>query len=158
MQQQGLLRIKPDDLPRANHKSIRNIIDKSYKRKIEEGHFYEDYLAHKENNPNHIEWQMDCVQGIQGKDEKVFLTLQIVEIKFLFIFIIDHQTSDDVSNKLKQFKSFFKDDKLNKILNILLTDNGHEFIALDKLKESLPNETNIFYCHPYSSFEKDNYI
>ena len=151
---QGLLRLKPDNLPRANHKSIRNVIDKSYKRKIEEGHFYEDYLAHKENNPNHIEWQMDCVQGIHGKDEKVFLTLQIVEIKFLFIFIIDHQTSDDVSNKLKQFKSFFKDDKLDKILNILLTDNGHEFIALDKLKESLPNETNIFYCHPYSSFEK----
>ena len=31
---------------------------------------------------------MDCVQGIQGKDEQVFLTLQIVEIKFIFIFII----------------------------------------------------------------------
>lgn len=150
----GLLRLKPNDLPRANRKRITNNYDKSYKRDIQDGHFFEDYLSYKNNNPNDIEWQMDCVQGIQGKDEHVFLTLQIVEIKFLFIFIINSQTTDEVANKLKEFKSYFKDDTLDRILNILLTDNGHEFIMLDKLKESLPSNTNIFYCHPYSSYEK----
>lgn len=150
----GSLRLKPSDLPRANKRKVANNIDKSYKREIEPGHLFEDYLTHKEKNSNAIEWQMDCVQGIQGKEEQVFLTLQIVEIKFLFVFIINHQTADEVANKLKEFRNYFKNNELDKILNILLTDNGHEFIVLNKLKDSLPSNTNIFYCHPYSSFEK----
>ena len=38
-------------------------------------------------------------------------------------------------------------------MEILLTDNGHEFIKLDELQQIL-KKTNIFYCHPYSSCEK----
>lgn len=148
------LRLKSFELPRYSKKSKdKKTNDKSYKREIE-GHTYENYCDFKTKNPNAIEWQMDCVQGIQGKDEQVFLTLQIVEIKFIFIFIISHQTAEEVSNKLSQFKNYFPKNELEKILEILLTDNGHEFINLEKLKESLPDNTNIFYCHPYSSFEK----
>ena len=41
----------------------------------------------------------------------------------------------------------------NKILEILLTDNGSEFKDIKTLIEVFPN-INIYYCHPYSSFEK----
>lgn len=148
----GLLRLQSSDLPRANTKKKTIEIDKSYKRDIS-GHTYEDYEKYKLNNPQAIEWQMDCVQGIQGKDEPVLLTLQIVEIKFLFIFIINKQTADAVLEKLKEFKECFSIRKFNKLLEILLTDNGHEFIKLNELLALLP-KTNIFYCHPYSSSEK----
>lgn len=147
-----LLRLKTNDLPRANSKRKNKEIDKSYKRDII-GHTYEDYEKYKNNKPLAIEWQMDCVQGIQGKDEPVFLTLQIVQIKFLFIFIINNQTADAVLKKLKEFKKYFSIRKFNKLLEILLTDNGHEFIKLKELLTILP-KTNIFYCHPYSSCEK----
>lgn len=91
----GLLRLKPSDLPRATSKAKRKEIDKTYKRDVT-GHTYENYLNFIKKNPSAIEWQMDCVQGIQGADEPVFLTLQIVKIKFLFIFIIKRQTADEV--------------------------------------------------------------
>lgn len=38
-------------------------------------------------------------------------------------------------------------------MNILLTDNGHEFINTDEIL-SISNEIHLFYCHPYSSYEK----
>ena len=147
----GHLRLKTSDLPRTNQRNKKKKLDKSYKRNIE-GHTYEDYIEYKKNN-NAIEWQMDCVQGIQGKEEPVLLTLQIVEIKFLFAFIITRQTAEKVIEKLTQFKNYFNKDLFNKIFEILLTDNGHEFIKLNELIALLP-KTNIYYCHPYSSFEK----
>lgn len=103
--------------------------------------------------PNAVEWQMDCVQGIQGKEEPVLLTLQIVEIKFLFAFVIARQTAKKVIDKLAEFKNYFNEESFNKIFEILLTDNGHEFIKLDELMR-LFSKTSIYYCHPYSSFEK----
>lgn len=148
----GLLRLKTSDLPRASKKREKKDVDKSYKRDIT-NHTYEDYEEYKNNHPLAIEWQMDCVQGIQGKNEPVFLTLQIVQIKFLFIFIIDKQTANAVLKKLKEFKGYFSAKRFNKLLEILLTDNGHEFIKLDELLTVLP-KANIFYCHPYSSCEK----
>ena len=147
-----LLRLKISDLPRANSKPKNTEKDKSYKRNIT-GHTYEDYTDFKDKHPLAVEWQMDCVQGIQGKDEPVLLTLQIVKIKFLFAFIINKQTADEVIKKLNEFKGYFNIRKFNKLLEILLTDNGHEFIKLDELQQIL-KKTNIFYCHPYSSCEK----
>lgn len=148
----NLLRLKTTDLPRAKQCKKKQEVDRSYKREIT-GHTYEDYTRKKEQRPNAIEWQMDCVQGIQGKQEPVLLTLQIVEIKFLFAFIITRQTAEKVIEKLTEFKSYFNEDLFNKIFEILLTDNGHEFIKLNELMSLLP-KTSIYYCHPYSSFEK----
>lgn len=146
------LRLKSSDLPRSKRTVKHEEIDKNYKRNID-GHTYEDYLEVIKDNPNIIEWQMDCVQGIQGKDEQVFLTLQIVKIKFLFIFILNYQTQNEVIKKLQEFNEILKSDKLNKLIELLLTDNGHEFIDLDKLIEVI-GHNHIYYCHPYSSFEK----
>ncbi len=119
------LKLKSSDLPRTKRKIKHEETDKNYKRNID-GHTYENYLSVLNNNPDIIEWQMDCVQGIQGKNEQVFLTLQIVKIKFLFIFILKHQTNDEVIKKLKAFNEILKSDKLNKLIELLLTDNGHE--------------------------------
>ena len=35
----------------------------------------------------------------------------------------------------------------------MLTDNGHEFINLEKLTKTI-GTNHVYYCHPYSSFEK----
>jgi len=148
----GRLRLKTSDLPRANIIKNKQLKDKTYKRNIE-GHTYEDYQAKICSNPDIIEWQMDCVQGIQGKNESVFLTLQIVRIKFLFVFIIKAQTQEAVAEKLKNFYGILNADSINKLIELLLTDNGHEFIDLDRLTEIL-NTNDIYYCHPYSSCEK----
>ena len=152
--ERGQLALKKSDLPRCRKTKQKEVKDKSYKRDIE-GHTYEDYNSYKEENPNAIETQMDTVEGIKENDAPVFFTIEIVDIKFILIFKLTSQNAKEVSNKLKLLKQILGNEIIEKIFEILLTDNGKEFIRLDDLKEILPN-ANIFYCHPYSSYEKGN--
>lgn len=152
--ERGQLALKKSDLPRCRKTKQKEVRDKSYKRDID-GHTYEDYNSYKEENPNAVETQMDTVEGIKENDAPVFFTIEIVDIKFILIFKLTSQNAKEVSNKLKLLKQILGNEIIEKIFEILLTDNGKEFIRLDDLKEILPN-ANIFYCHPYSSYEKGN--
>lgn len=152
--ERGQLALKKSDLPRCRKIKQKEVKDKSYKRDIE-GHTYEDYNSYKEENPNAAETQMDTVEGIKENDAPVFFTIEIVDIKFILIFKLTSQNAKEVSNKLKLLKEILGEKVIEKIFEILLTDNGKEFIRLDDLIEILPN-ANIFYCHPYSSYEKGN--
>ena len=146
------LPIKSSDLPRCNRKQKSIDKDKDYKRNIE-GCTYNDYEKFKKNKPDACETQMDTVEGIKENDAPVILTLEIVPINFLFMFKIDSQTIDEVVKKLSYFKNIIGKEVFDKIMEILLTDNGKEFINIEKIK-SVSDKINLFYCHPYSSFEK----
>lgn len=148
------LDIKPSDLPRKR-KEKKEQVDKNYKRGNIDGHTYDDFMNYKANNPKDNEMQMDTVEGIKENNTPVILTLQIVEIKFLFMFKIDSQTNDKVIEKLIYLRNILSEKLFNKIMKILLTDNGKEFINLDAFIDNF-NGINIFYCHPYASFEKSN--
>lgn len=149
---QEYLLINSSDLPRYRKKTKNKNKDKNYKRTIE-GHTYEDYENYKKNKPKAIEMQMDTVEGIKENNAPVLLTLEIVDINFLFIFKIDSQTIENVVEKLTYLKNIISSKVFNKIMEILLTDNGKEFIDVDKIT-SISSSINIFYCHPYSSYEK----
>lgn len=153
--ERGQLEIKKSDLPRCRKKRTKEIAkDKTYKREIK-GHTYEDYILYGEKNSNAVETQMDTVEGIKENNAPVFLTLELVKIKFIFIFKLNSQTAKDVCDKLNYFKETMGNEIIKVIFEILLTDNGKEFIRLDELENILPN-SNIFYCHPYASYEKGN--
>ena len=140
------LPIKSSDLPRCRRKK-REKLDTNYKRNIKG---CEDY---KENNSEAIEIQMDTVEGIKENNAPVLLTLEIVSINFLFIFKIDSQAKDDVIKKLTYFKDLIGQKTFDKLMEILLTDNGKEFYIGEEIL-SLSSNIHLFYCHPYSSFEK----
>ena len=146
------LPIKSSDLPRTNRKAKSKDKDTDYKRDIK-NHTYEDYEKYKKSNPKSIETQMNTVEGIKENNAPVLLTLEIVEINFLFIFKIDSKTIEKVKEKLSYFKDVIGKDAFDKIMELLLTDNGVEFINIDEIN-SISSSINIFYCHPYSSFEK----
>lgn len=152
---EGRLRLKSNDLPRCRKQTIKKQ-NKEYKN-IEsiEGHTYNDYIKYKEEHKCVVETQMDTVIGITNASDPVILTLEIVEISFMFIFKLDSKTFEETIKKLKEFENNINKEIFNEILEILLTDNGSEFKRVSKIVESFPN-INIFYCHPYSSFEKGN--
>lgn len=145
------LKLKSSDLPRVR-KSKSDKKDKSYKKDIS-GLSYEDYILYKAKNINACEIQMDTVEGVKENNAPVILTLEIVEINFLFMFKIDSQTSDCVIKKLNEFKEILTPNVFNSLFEILLTDNGKEFSNVEELKY-LSSSLNLFYCHPYSSYEK----
>lgn len=149
----GNLKLKTSDLPR-NRKQKSVLPDRQYKNKESlKGHTYEDYEEYKHKHPSAIETQMDTVIGIIDGNDPVILTLEIVEISFMFIFKLDKKTFDNTLKKLKQFENIITTEVFNKLLEILLTDNGSEFKSISKITELFSN-INIFYCHPYSGFEK----
>lgn len=145
------LELKSSDLPRCR-KRKKEEKDRTYKNKNIEGHTYEDYEKYKELNQKDNEMQLDTVEGIKENNAPVLLTIEVVEIHFLFLFKINAQTSEEVKFKLKYLNSLLGPELTNKLFKILLTDNGKEF-PLNALQEALPS-SNIFYCHPYSSYEK----
>lgn len=97
--------------------------------------------------------QMDTVEGIKENNAPVLLTLEIVPINFLFMFKIDSQTKDAVIKKLTYFKDLIGQETFDKLMEILLTDNGKEFYIGEEVL-TLSSNIHLFYCHPYSSFEK----
>ena len=145
------LPIKSSDLPRCRRKK-KEKVDTSYKRDIKD-HTYEDYTNYKIANPMAIEMQMDTVEGIKENYVPVILTLEIVPINFLFIFKIDSQTKDEVIKKLTYFKDLIGQETFDKLTEILLTDNGKEFYIGEEVL-TLSSNIHLFYCHPYSSYEK----
>ena len=127
--------------------------DKSYKKINIDGHTFEDYISYKENNPNDIEMQMDTVEGVKGANQAAILSLQIVPIKFLLLFKLSSKTFEYVLSQLKTLEGFLTKEVFSNLFKILLTDNGIEFYDITTICESFP-DINLFYCHPYSSYEK----
>ncbi len=148
----GQLRLKRTDLPRKRTNTNKEEVDKTYKRNVE-GHTYEDYEKYHNDNPNAIEMQMDTVEGVKNNNEPVILTLKIVKIQFLLMFKLDRKTNNDVIKALSNLEDKITKETFDKIIEILLTDNGAEFISIEKFKEVFES-INIFYCHPYASYEK----
>ena len=149
------LRLRYSDLPR-NQKKKKQKRDTLYKNEEKiKGHTFEDYQYYKSKNKKALETQMDTVVGIVDADDPVMLTLEIVKIKFLFIIKLDRKTFNQTLNKLKNFKDNITPNIFNKIMEILLTDNGSEFKDVKTIVKTFP-EINFFYCHPNASYEKGN--
>lgn len=145
------LKLKSYNLPRTR-KNKSETINKNYKKNITD-HTYEDYNFYKLNNLTSCEIQMDTVEGAKINNAPVILTLEIVKINFLFMFKIDSQTSECVVTKLHEFKEVLSPRIFDILFETLLTDNGKEFSDIEGITK-LSDHLNLFYCHPYSSYEK----
>ena len=97
-------------------------------------------------------WEMDCVCG---KGRSVLLVLTERKTRREILHPMDSQSSRNVVrfiNKLerkygKQFKKIFKS---------ITVDNGSEFSDSKGMEKSIFNgqRTKVYYCHPYSSWER----
>lgn len=122
-------------------------------------HKYVDYLEYIKRHPNALIVQLDTVIGC-ANGNKSLLTIHLVQYKFQFGFLLDNHTAGEVYQKISAFMNKLKalDDEYGFALNYrfsecLLTDNGPEFDSLLELEKEF-DCCHIFYCRPYSSFEK----
>lgn len=112
-----------------------------------------------EQRPEYIEtreefghWEMDCVCG---KGRSVILVLTERKTRREILHPMESQSAKNVVrfiNKLekkygKQFKKIFKS---------ITVDNGSEFSDVKGMEKSIFNgqRTKVYYCHPYSSWER----
>ena len=158
----GVFSLKNIDLPKKvsykPRKKKDESLEKQYKRKLAllKGRTYNDYLDFILKHPNMNICEMDTVEG-NKESVKVLLTIIIKETKFMFIRLLDKKNVQSVNFQIDLFKNKLGIKLYSKVFRIILTDNGSEFfdpLHIEYDYDTGIKKTNVFYCKPYSSWQK----
>ena len=153
----GLLRTKRGDMlcscmmKTRTRKPIEHKVDK----KCRIGRTYADFEAFRMKHQDIPVVEMDSVIGRPGG--KTLLTMQFNSCGMMLLFLRPRNTSQsviDVFNELEQSLGF---DCFRMLFPVILTDNGPEFsnpAALEVSPFRGQLKTKIFYCDPYSAYQK----
>lgn len=99
-------------------------------------------------------WEMDCVCG-PTKDVLLVLTERLTRKEL--IFPMQNQTAKNVVKILNSLE-FKYGRKFKQIFKSITVDNGPEFSDFNGMERSIfgkkNKRTNVYYCHPYSSYER----
>lgn len=156
-QSKGYLSIKAIDLPRKvkfkpRAKGYREYVPSGVKK----NRTYDDFLEYIKKN-NITNWiEMDTVIGRIGG--KVLLTLNFNLCNFMMAFLLNSKSAKDVTNCFKELRILFKNSslELNKLMPVILTDNGGEFSNVSGIENNLNSKKDIrlFFCRPMRSSDK----
>ena len=116
-----------------------------------------------ENRPDEINtrdefghWEMDTVVGKKGASKKSLLVLTERKTRKEIIFMLKAHTTAEVVKSLDRLERKLGA-KFRKIFKTITVDNGAEFQDYEGMERSRRNKkkrTTIYYCHPYSSWER----
>jgi len=143
----GIFEFGPLDFPRIVKYKKRKNSNKRRTRKEREilvNRKYTDFIEFTSNNPDLNVVEMDTVEGLQT-ESYCFLTLLWRKSKFMLIFKLESQTTEEVS---RIFKTLFQ---------VILTDNGHEFFDVNNIEcihSTGEYVTHLFFCDPHASSQK----
>lgn len=123
-------------------------------RAFREGRNYSDFQKLIKEQPALNIVEMDTVEGIKGG--KVLLTMMFRSCSLMLIFLLESKTQTEVQRIFDEITSAIGVDAFNKMFQVILTDGGSEFQHPSKLEtaECSTNRTHIYYCDPYSSWQK----
>ena len=96
---------------------------------------------------------MDCVCG---STKSTLLVLSERLTRKELIFKMPNQKSNSVIKCIDSLERKYGS-KFKKIFKSITVDNGSEFSNFKGIEKSIystKNRTNLFYCHPYSSWER----
>lgn len=123
---------------------------------IRTGRTLENMNNYLETHPNANIVEMDTVIG-KFEDKKCILTLYFRNSKLMLMFLIDKYKPASVTTIFNNLKNKLGNEKFKELFEIILTDNGWEFSKPDELEinhKTGEKLINIFYCDPYSSWQK----
>lgn len=98
---------------------------------------------------------MDCVEGKKGT-KKTFLVLTERYSRYEIIRIMKDHTAASVIKALNSIERLYGAD-FYKIFQTITIDNGSEFSDYEGLEKScrlVGSRTAVYYCHPYSAYER----
>lgn len=102
-------------------------------------------------------WEMDTVIGKKGESKHSLLVLTERKTREELMFLLMEHTTEQVVSCINRLEEQWGD-KFSRIFKTITVDNGTEFSDCDGLQKSIlqdgENRTKIYYCHPYSSYER----
>ena len=103
-------------------------------------------------------WEMDTVVSGKGKGKTCLLVLTERKTLEEIIRIMPNKKAESTQKTLDQLEKELGAKKFRNKFKTITVDNGIEFLGQEKLEKSAINKklprTTIYYCHPYSSWER----
>ena len=117
---------------------------------------YDDFQKFISNHPDFNIVEMDTVEGLKDEND-CFLTLLWRKSKFMLIFKLESQTSEEVSRIFNILQTLIPYDDYKRLFEVILTDNGHEFfdvLNIECMHSTGEQVTKLFFCDPHMSCQK----
>lgn len=103
-------------------------------------------------------WEMDTVVGARGKGKECLLVMSERCTREEIIIRIPNKESISVVTALNRLERKLGTKNFTATFQTITTDNGVEFLDFKGIelghRNKKKNRTKIYYCHPYSSFER----
>ena len=113
--------------------------------------------AEEINQRVHVgDWEMDSVIGGKGS-KKCLVVLTERRTRYELAFIVPDHTAGSVVKVLNRIERRLGRTRFRLMFRSITVDNGCEFQDCDALEQSClckAQRTKVFYCHPYSSWER----
>lgn len=146
---QGLTCIKNIDLPLKLRRNTKKQRVRANKKKL--GKSIEERPASIDSREEFGHWEIDTVIGEKSGKDNVLLTIAERKTRQFIIRKIDAKSANAVMAELNKIREECGE-RFSTVFKTITGDNGSEFADLSTL-ESI-TDTNIYFTHPYSSFEK----
>lgn len=101
-------------------------------------------------------WEMDTVVGQRGKSKHSLLVLTERKTREEIMFLLEERTAANVVDCVNELEKKWGD-LFGQVFKTITVDNGTEFSDCEGLEKSILQDgerTKVYYCHPYSSYER----
>ena len=119
---------------------------------------YLDYLSYIKTRSNEITVQMDFLGSIKS-DSKSILLLILLQIHFIFLYIIEKKNSFKVVETFNSIEKLIGYKKFCKIIPSILTDRDPSFSDIQRIefsKELGTQRIYLFFCDEFKSNQKES--
>jgi len=103
-------------------------------------------------------WEMDTVESGKKAGTACLLTLVERKHRSSLIFKLRAQTQKEVHRVLDSLEKKLGAEDFAQTFKTITVDNGSEFLDSEALEKSIEEtdepRTNVYYCHPYASYER----
>ena len=142
---EGLLRIKPMDLPLVLRRSTRK-----HKKNLGKSIDLRDESILTREEFGH--WELDTVRGIKDKHDEVIISLLERKTRAYVTLRSPSAKAADIKNTLESWLlSFSTHDSLQQLCKTITADNGLEFSSIAELETEY---LQVFFAHPYAAWER----
>ena len=155
----GVFEFGPLDFPRIVKYKKRKNSNKRRTRKEREiliGRTHDEFIKYISNNSDLNIVEMDTVEGLKEESD-CFLTLLWRKSKFMLIFKLESQTTEEVTRIFDFLQELIPYDEYKRLFQVILTDNGHEFfdvLNIECMHSTGEQVTKLFFCEPHMSCQK----
>ena len=123
-------------------KTTTSLKDRSFRK----GRGYKEFLEYIAANKSVYVVEMDTVEGAKGTSP-CFLTMFFRNCSLMLMFLLEEQTQKEVTRIFDHLTELLGIELFQKLFEVILTDNGHEFQDRQSLEYSKNDEVRTrIYC------------